>query len=258
MATREFELAWSLLRKANNRGRSEKSDIASDLEPMLVTALLQVASSDSQDQESTSGMLRLALSLAQSNAASNADSIAAQHEVCVCQLALGAFMRRTKDLAQSKDWFADAAAGLHRLAASIPNAVQLHCDEASALNNLGQSELELGDTLAAMESFASSRKILEDLAINTSDYTIRSNLGGVLHNQAIGEESRGNMEAAQVLLVQAIENQKLALLMAPDCKRCQKFLAEHTSHLSQLSGKAKSTTQKIGSVSNDESAHEKF
>ena len=182
----------------------------------------------------------------------------AQHEVCVCQLALGAHMRRMNDVAQSKDWFTEAAAGLHRLAASIPNAVRLHCDEASALNNLGQSQLELGHTLAAMEAFASSRKILEDLAINTSDYTIRSNLGGVLHNQAMAEESRGNREAAHDLLVQAIENQKLALQMAPDCKRCHKFLAEHTSHLSQLSGKAKSTIQKIGSVSNDESAHEKF
>ncbi|MCY2982727.1 MAG: serine/threonine-protein kinase [Planctomycetota bacterium] len=258
LATREFELAWSLLRKVNNRGHSKKWDMAFDLEPMLVTALLQVASSDSQDHESVVGMLRLALSLAQCNANSNVDSIAAQHEVCVCQLALGAYMRRSKDLAQSKDWFEEAAAGLHRLAGSIPNAVRLHCDEASALNNLGQSELELGNTLAAMEAFASSRKILEDLVMNTSDYTIRSNLGGVLHNLAIAEESRGNMEVAQGLLNQAIENQKLALQMAPDCKRCQKFLAEHTSHLSQISGKAKSTTQKIGSVSNDESTHEKF
>jgi tetratricopeptide (TPR) repeat protein len=203
-------------------------------------------------------MLRLALSLAQNNATFNADSIAAQHKVCVCQLALGAFMRRNQDFAQSKDWFEEAVTGLHRLAGSMPNAVRLHCDEASALNNLGQLELELGHTIAAMEAFASSRKILEDLALNTSDYTIRSNLGGVLHNQAIAEESRGNMEAAQGLLVQAIENQELALQMAPECKRSQKFLEEHTSHLSQLSGKAKSTTQKIGSVSNDESDHEKF
>jgi serine/threonine protein kinase/tetratricopeptide (TPR) repeat protein len=258
LSTREFELAWSLLRKANNRERSKKLDMTSDLEPMLVTALLQVASSNSQDHESTDGMLRLALSLAQSNATANVDSIAAQHEVCVCQLALGATMRRNKDVAHAKEWFEEAVAGLHRLASRVPNAVRLHCDEASALNNLGQSELELGHTDAAMKAFSSSRNILENLALNTSDYTIRSNLGGVLHNQAIAEESRGNLEAAQVLLFQAIENQKHALQMAPDCKRCQTFLSEHTSHLSQLSGNAKSTTQKIRSISKDENAHETF
>jgi len=161
-------------------------------------------------------------------------------------------------VAHAKEWFEEAVAGLHRLASRVPNAVRLHCDEASALNNLGQSELELGHTDAAMKAFSSSRNILENLALNTSDYTIRSNLGGVLHNQAIAEESRGNLEAAQVLLFQAIENQKHALQMAPDCKRCQTFLSEHTSHLSQLSGNAKSTTQKIRSISKDENAHETF
>ena len=258
VATREFELATSLLRRVSNRARESSSELESDLQAMLVTALLQVASGDSTEDESARRMLSLALTLAEENALANMDSIAAQHEVSVCQLALGAWYSRRKEIAQAKECFEKAADGLHRLVSRSPTAVRLQSDEASALNNVGQSKLELRDSTAAAEAFASSRKILENLALRTSDYTIRSNLGGVLHNQAIVEESMGNFEAARSLLFQAIDNQKLALQVAPACKRCQKFLTEHTQHLKQLSGKAKAKTDKVGSVTNGESAHDTF
>ena len=190
-------------------------------------------------------MLNVALALAQANAIASGDSIAAQHGVCVCQLALGACLTKRGDNRKAKGWFERAANGLHRLAERSPTAVRLLSDEASALNNLGQAELELGDTLAAMQAFVSSRKILEALAASTSDYAIRSNLGGILHNQAIVEERNGNLKSAQSLLDQAISQQTAALQVAPNCKRCQTFLAKHQSLLLLVSNKNLSTTVNV-------------
>jgi eukaryotic-like serine/threonine-protein kinase len=257
-AAREFETAWGQLRKVSSRDMQTRSGFETDLRPMLVTALLQVASDSSQDHESDIRMLNVALGLAQENATANIDSIAAQHSLSVCQLALGAAMSRKNEVQQAKGWFKKAAIGLHRLATKCPSSVRLLCDEASALNNLGQTELEMGSTLAAMEAFSSSRKILNELATITSDYVIRSNLGGILHNQAIVEENNGNVEAARDLLLQAIEHQKLALQAAPDCKRCQKFMKEHTSLLSQVANKIPTRIDDVSPLTNDASAHEKF
>ena len=240
LASTEFERAWSTLRRVSGRESGGNIGLAVDLQQMLVTALLQVASDDVQDRDSTMGMLSMALSLAQANAKTNIDSIASQHEVCVCQLALGACLSSREEVNQAKVWFEQAASGLNRLAVRCPSNVRLRSDEASALNNIGQSELNLGNTLAATQAFASSRKILEVLVSSTTDYSIRSNLGGILNNQAIAEESQGNIEAAEKLLLKAVDNQRLALQVAPDCNRCKVFLTQHESHLLRVSSKLRS------------------
>ncbi len=257
-ANREFEIAWTLLRKVGNRVSETHAGLEDDLQQMLITALLQVASGESQDGESAAGMLTVALALAQANATANPDSIAAKHGVCICQLALGACMTRKEELQLAQAWFEKAAKGLHQLTEKSPAAVRLLSDEASALNNLGQSELALENSLAAMQAFSSSRKILEALSASTSDYTIRSNLGGILHNQAIVEESSGNLEAARNLLNQAIEHQRLALQVAPECRRCQTFLSKHQSLLTQVNSKIRSITVDVRPLANDESAYETF
>ncbi len=270
-AAREFEAAWTQLHKVGARLDEAAIGLEADLQQMLVTALLQVASGDANNgdahdgdahdgdaKDNDVGMLNVALALAQATAIASGDSIAAQHGVCVCQLALGACMSKRGDIQKAKGWFERAANGLHRLAERSPTAVRLLSDEASALNNLGQAELALGDTLAAMQAFVSSRKILEALAANMSDYAIRSNLGGILHNQAIVEESNGNLESALSLINQAISQQSLALQVAPNCKRCQTFLAKHQSLLLQVSDKNLSTTVNVSPLTNDERTHEKF
>ena len=98
-------------------------------------------------------------------------------------------------------------------------------------------EMEAGTTAVALKSFTASRKILEGLAANSSDYVIQSNLGGVLNNQALAEENLGNMETAKRLLTQAIEVQRQAVQSAPDSTRCQAFLKEHEQHLLRVSSK---------------------
>ncbi len=232
----EFESALNALRST--------TDGPSHLQRLLVTALLQVAANGLRDEVLTMETLAKALDLSESNAKSHSDEFADLHDACVCQLALGSCCARYENAEQAKVWFEKAATGLHRMSAKCPTNARLLSDEASALNNLGQIELETGQTRSALKAFDSSRKILERLTASTSDYSIRSNLGGVLNNQAIAQENLGNIEAAKQLLVSAVEMQRLALQSAPECKRCQAFLLEHEAHLLRVSNKVtyKATT----------------
>ena len=207
------------------------------LNRLLVTGLLQSSASARDENDFAMEMLTRALELAESNANLGHDVISDHHEVCVCQLALGAKCATAKDTAQAIVWFEKAAAGLQRLSVNNPKNVRLLCDEASALNNLGQMELESGATVSALKSFSVSRKLLEGLASHTSDYEIHSNLGGVLNNQAIAEEMLGDLEAAERLLIRAVEVQRQALQSAPGSKRCQAFLKEHEQHLLRVASK---------------------
>ncbi len=225
----EFAAAMSALRTATSS--------SSAINRLLVTALLQISSSENDESEFAIEMLTRALELAEGNASQYSDEVPEVHEVCVCQLALGAKCAKAKNALQAIVWFEKAAAGLQRLTMKNPANVRLLSDQASALNNLGQMEMEAGTTVSALKSFTASRKILEGLAANSSDYAIQSNLGGVLNNQAIAEESLGNMVAAKRLLIQAVEVQRNAVQSAPDCKRCQAFLKEHEQHLLRVSSK---------------------
>ena len=225
----EFAAAMSALRTATS------SSIA--INQLLVTALLQIASSENDESDLAMEMLTRALELAEADASLHSDETPELHEVSVCQLALGAKCANAKDISQAIVWFEKAAAGLQRLTVKNPASVRLLSDQASALNNLGQMEMEAGTTVSALKSFAASRRILEGLAANSSDYVIQSNLGGVLNNQAIAEESLGNLDAAKRLLIQAVEVQRHAIQSAPDSKRCQAFLKEHEQHLLRVSSK---------------------
>lgn len=225
----EFTAAMSILQTATSTSTA--------INRLVVTALLQISSSKNDQSDLAMEMLALALELAEANASLQSDEVPELHEVCVCQLALGSTCAKAKNTLQAMVWFEKAAAGLHRLTAKNPANVRLLSDQASALNNLGQMEMEAGTTVSALKSFAASRKILEALAANSSDYVIQSNLGGVLNNQAIAEEKLGNMEAAKRLLIQAVEVQRLAVQSAPDSKRCQAFLKEHEQHLLRVSSK---------------------
>ena len=225
----EFEAAMSTLRTAAS------SSIA--INRLLVTVLLQISSSENNESELAMEMLTRALELAEANASLQSDAAPELHEVCVCQLALGAKCAKAKNISLAIVWFEKAAAGLNRLSAKNPTNVRFLSDQASALNNLGQMEMEAGTTVVALKSFTASRKILEGLAANSSDYVIQSNLGGVLNNQALAEENLGNMETAKRLLTQAIEVQRQAVQSAPDSTRCQAFLKEHEQHLLRVSSK---------------------
>ena len=235
-ASAEMDAAWTEISKANLESTELHENSTAELYPMLIAALLQVASDEAADRKTEYRMLSIALDLANANAKSNADKMAAHYDVCICQLALGAWSVQEKAIEQAKTWFEKAASGLHRLRLRCPSNVRLQSDHASALNNLGQTELESGNAQAALEAFESSQKILASLAKSTSDYTIQSNLGGVLNNLAMAHESLGHLASTRSCLVKAIEHQKLALKIAPDCKRCQEFLSEHESHLLRVTG----------------------
>ena len=228
-ARKEFDAALRALRSASSR--------ATEINRLLVTALLQTSANENNESELVMEMLTRALELAESNASLHPDEVPELHEVCVCQLALGAKCAKTKNISLAIVWFEKAAAGLHRLSEKNPANTRLLSDQASALNNLGQMEMEVGTTVAALKSFTASRKILEGLAANSSDYVIQSNLGGVLNNQAIAEENLGNIETAKRLLTQAVEVQRQAVRLAPDSVRCQAFLKEHEQHLLRVSSK---------------------
>jgi eukaryotic-like serine/threonine-protein kinase len=225
----EFDAALSALRSATSS--------SNEVNRLLVTALLQISAGESNENELELEMLTRALELSEANASLHSDEVPELHEVCVCQLALGAKCAKAKNVSLAIVWLEKAAAGLTRLSAKNSANIRLLSDQASALNNLGQMEMEAGTTVAALKSFTASRKILEGLAANSSDYVIQSNLGGVLNNLAIAEEYLGNIGAAKRLLIQAVEVQRHAVQSAPNSKRCQAFLKEHEQHLLRVSSK---------------------
>lgn len=187
-----------------------------------------------EDSDQARALFEQAVSINQQRTQANPDDMAAVHDLSLARLALGANLMTDDDIDPARRLFHKAVNDMKRLHQQHPAIVQFGVDLASALNNLGQAELEAHAVSAAEQNFLQSKSLLERLYLGSQDYMVASNLGGVCNNLAVTKEHQGQLREAELLLNQAIKYQELALSKSPDSARCRDFLAEHRAQLARL------------------------
>ncbi len=203
------------------------------VESLLVTGLTQAAEL-TDDSVQARQLIDKAHAIGQQRLQMVPSDQCAQHELALTRLASGALWLSENEKEKATQEFRSAIDDLHELHILHPAIVRFEVDLATALNNLGQAELESEQFALAESSFLESKGRLERLLPGSNDYWIASNLGGVLNNLAIVKERQGHIAQAEEYLNKAIEFQETALKKSPDSARCQEFLAEHRAQLARL------------------------
>lgn len=201
----------------------------------LTAAALIQSGQLTEDAGQARAMLERAVAINQQRTQSLSGDVAAMHDLSLSRLALGAtLLAQQDDVEEARRLFHKAVVDMKRLHEQHPAIDRFGVDLASALNNLGQAELELSAYSAAEQNFAESKSLLERLHQSSEDYWVASNLGGVCNNLAVVKEHQGQRREAEQLLHQAIEYQEFALSKSPESARCREFLAEHRAQLARL------------------------
>ncbi len=232
----EFAKATALLDRAQaapGLKSLHSARLAQQLASLMAAALVQ-SGQLIEDPQQAQALIERAIAINQQRAQELPEDISVVHDLSLARLALGAIGMKTGDLQQSRRLFHKATMELRQLHAQHPAIIKFATDLASALNNLGQAELELHALSAAEQNFVESKNLLTRLYQGTEDYWIASNLGGVCNNLAIVKEQQGQQLAAEQLLKDAIKYQEFALAKSPDSARCQEFLDEHRAQLARL------------------------
>ena len=237
-AQREFAGALSLLEGApgieNQTMPSAQVDrLHQQIAGLTATALVQ-SGQLTEDAEQSRAMIEHAVAINQQRALRSSGDVAVAHDLSLSQLALGATLLARDEIEEARRLFHKAVVDMKRLHEQHPAIVRFSVDLASALNNLGQAELELSAYAAAEQNFVEAKSLLERLHQSSDDYWVASNLGGVCNNLAVVKEHQGQRREAEQLLHQAIEYQELALSKSPESARCREFLAEHRAQLARL------------------------
>lgn len=212
-----------------------------EISTLLTAALQEAGELPNIDPAYSRTLLELALRNAESYRDSNFTKhgdvfckATAEHDLSLCRLALGAHLLQLGEAETSRVYFEKAVGDLRRLHLTHPAVTKFALDLSTALNNLGQSEMQTQALNAAEQAFEESREYLERLLQNTNEYVVQSCLGGVCNNLALVKEARGLHDEAEKLLKEAIVYQKKAIAQSPDSKSCESFLAEHIAQLARL------------------------
>lgn len=234
----EFGKAIALLDRWDTFDSNQLHPLPSDrlqqqIAGLMSTALVESGQLiESADQART--LFEKAVSLNQRRARTDATDPFAIHDLSLARLALGANCLSRDDSEDARRLFHQAVMDLRRLHELHPAIIKFGVDLSSALNNLGQAELELQGYSAAEQNFTEAKNLLERLHRSSEDYWIASNLGGVCNNLAVVKEHQGQIADAERLLSKAISYQEFALSKSPDSARCREFLAEHRAQLNRL------------------------
>lgn len=212
---------------------TQSSRLQQQLAGLLAAALVE-SGQLLDDAEQARALLDRAVSLNKQRVRENSQDMSVLHDLSLAQLALGANSLARDNKEDARRLFHQAVSQLRSLVDQHPAIVKFGIDLASALNNLGQAELELDAYAEAEQNFVESKSLLERLHRNSEDYWIASSLGGVCNNLAIVKEHQGKLDDAQQLLSAAIGYQEFALSKSPDSARCREFLAEHRAQLARL------------------------
>ena len=203
----------------------------------LTAAALVQSGQLTEDTDQARAMLERAVVINQQRSLALSGDYAAAHDLSLSRLALGATLLAQQDIEEARRLFNRAVVDMKLLHEQHPSIARFGVDLASALNNLGQAELELSAFSSAERNFAESKSLLERLYQSGEDYWVASNLGGVCNNLAVVKKHQGQPREAEQLLHSAIEYQELALSKSPESARCREFLAEHRAQLARLNEK---------------------
>lgn len=221
-----------------------RNSLADEIPSLMISTMLESSRLEQVPADQVMPLIESAIELAAACAAKvspdqDSDQLSmlqkiAERDLALCQLTLGGYLLGIKQIQPAKVALKEAAKQLGYLHRIDPAIQQFSLDFATALNNLGQCDLELGNFQAANESFTKAAQLLEQVSATSDNYLVEHSLGGVHNNLSILHELKGDLHIAESEIRKAIEFQSSALARSPNNRLCESFLNEHRSQLAHL------------------------